>query len=150
MEPHVIGKGTRPSRVLSRRKTLQALPPNAIEIDGEIFAPHENGGGLVAVTAIVEASVYVGPDARVRGYAELRGKVRLTHHAVVEGNAKLSGDCVLRNEARASEDCELTGRVVLVKHAHIGGSARLFGPLYIGYFAYIGEDSKIIGDLMIE
>jgi carbonic anhydrase/acetyltransferase-like protein (isoleucine patch superfamily) len=150
MEPHVIGFGARQDRVLGRRNALRALPLNVVEVDGEPFVPHVNGGGLVALTATVDATVFVGPEARIRGFADVRGEVRLTGRSIVEDHAVVSGRCCLRDDARASENCVLEESVVLVKHAHIAGTAHLSGALTVGYFAFIAEDSKIDGSLMIE
>ena len=38
---------------------------------------HINGGGWVADSAIVDDTVYVGPDARVSGNAEVSGDARV-------------------------------------------------------------------------
>ena len=53
---------------------------------------HSNGGGWVANTARVDASVFIGPHALVYGHAELTERVCVVDSAQVSGHAKLSGD----------------------------------------------------------
>ena len=52
---------------------------------------HENGGGWVADTAIVEDTAYVGPNARVSGSARVFGDARVSGDAWVFGDALISG-----------------------------------------------------------
>lgn len=54
-------------------------------IDEVVYKRHPNGGGLVAETATVEKSVFVGVNARVSGDAQ------------VCGNARVSGDSRVSN-----------------------------------------------------
>jgi acyl-[acyl carrier protein]--UDP-N-acetylglucosamine O-acyltransferase len=148
MEPHVIGQ----------REVAQVPVENAHNTDetrltlfeGALFATHPNGGGLVAITATVQPSVFVAPHARVGGYATVRDYVRLLDRAVIEDHADVSGRCTLRGDARVFGEAVLEDHVVLVRNASVGDRARLGGSLHIGYFAYIGDDSRIGGRLWIE
>jgi UDP-3-O-[3-hydroxymyristoyl] glucosamine N-acyltransferase len=56
---------------------------------------HKNGGGWVSNTATVADSVYIGEHALVYGQAEITGKVRVLDLAQVSGHVKLSGDVVV-------------------------------------------------------
>lgn len=73
---------------------------------------HPNGGGWIATNAVVDASAFVGPNARVLGGA-VRGNARIEDHAVVvsgevRDNAVVSAltvvaaNTVLRDQARAA------------------------------------------------
>jgi Fe-S oxidoreductase len=62
--------------------------------DGVRYRRHENGGGLVARTALVAPTVHVGPVTRVFGRAELSDNVRLTGRAEVGGSVRASGSVV--------------------------------------------------------
>ena len=53
---------------------------------------HENGGGWVANTATVEATVYVGPNAQVSGNARVYGYAWVSGNAWVFGDARVFGD----------------------------------------------------------
>jgi hypothetical protein len=56
---------------------------------------HENGGGTVASTASVEASVYVSRDSAICGRANVSGPTRILNGSVVNGHANLSGRSTL-------------------------------------------------------
>ena|ERR1035437_6301575 len=60
---------------------------------------HSNGRGWVANTARVADSVFVGEHALVYGQAELTGNVRVMDAAQVSGTAKLSGNVLLYGNA---------------------------------------------------
>ncbi len=73
---------------------------------------HPNGGGWLAPNAVVDASAFVGPNARVLGGA-VRGNARIEDHAtvisgevrdnaVVSGLTLVSANTILREQARAS------------------------------------------------
>jgi hypothetical protein len=73
---------------------------------------HPNGGGWVATNAVVDASAFVGPNARVLGGA-VRGNARIEDHAVVvSGEVRdsavvsaltiVSANTIVRDQARAA------------------------------------------------
>jgi hypothetical protein len=73
---------------------------------------HPNGGGWIATNAVVDASAFVGPNARVLGGA-VRGNARIEDHAVVvSGEVRdsaivsaltiVSANTVIRDQARAA------------------------------------------------
>jgi carbonic anhydrase/acetyltransferase-like protein (isoleucine patch superfamily) len=80
-------------------------------------APHSNGGGWVASTAKVDASVYIGPNAQVLKTAVVNGKVRIEDYAIVTDNAKVSGDAIVRNHAIVGGSTALNGTAVVEKTA---------------------------------
>ena len=118
--------------------------------DGIRYRPHRNGGGLVATTAFVELSVYVGPDAIVRGNASVRGRCRILGHAVVEGRASISGLCTLRGTARVCEGAQLRGRVTVSHFATVGGQAFLEGHIQVEFGAIVNGRTFIVGRMLIE
>ena len=52
---------------------------------------HKNGGGLIQDTAVVDASVYVGPNARVSGDAQVSGNARVSGNAWVSSPLYIQG-----------------------------------------------------------
>tara|TARA_R110000868_G_scaffold217532_2_gene467635 strand:- start:1111 stop:1521 length:411 start_codon:yes stop_codon:yes gene_type:complete len=60
---------------------------------------HPNGGGWVADTATVDASVYVGTAAHVYGNAEVYGDAWVYSDARVYGNARVYG--IMRSDGYA-------------------------------------------------
>lgn len=79
---------------------------------------HPNGGGWIATSALVDASAFVGPNARVLGGA-VRGNARIEDHAVV-----VSGE--VRDSAVASALTIVTANTVLRDQAR---AATVFMPL---------------------
>lgn len=59
---------------------------------------HSNGGGWVSNSASVAASVYVGPNAIVRGSCNISGNVRIEGTAWVE-NATVQNNVIIRDNA---------------------------------------------------
>jgi hypothetical protein len=86
---------------------------------------HKNGGGWVEDTAVVEASCYVGPNARVYGNAQVSGTARVYGNAQVSGTARVYGDAWVYGTARVSGDAWVSG------DARVSGDAWEQSPLYI-------------------
>ncbi len=62
---------------------------------------HKNGGGLVAKTATVAGTAYVGPNAMVLGTATVKDNARIEGYAVVKGNATVEENAKLYGAAVA-------------------------------------------------
>jgi hypothetical protein len=90
--------------------------------------PDGSEGGWVAETALVEPSVYVGPDSEVFGFATVTGFVRLEKDTAVSGYACLSGNALIRS-------------VLVTDHAQIFGDAKLMGDDVHNYRAITGNAS---------
>lgn len=85
---------------------------------------HANGGGWVANYATVDASAYVGPNARVLDFARVLGNARIEDYAVVmdnatvrdnaivSGHAIVQGNSTIQNEARVRDRAIIKGAVV--------------------------------------
>jgi hypothetical protein len=85
---------------------------------------HKNGGGLVAKTATVAETAYVGPNAMVLGTATVKDNARIEGYAVVkdkatvEENAKLYGAAVTDGGTVVRKDSRF--HLPVIKHEHIG------------------------------
>lgn len=108
-----------------------------VEFDGDRYRKHPNGGGLVALTAIVGPGVYVAPRAMIQGRAVVVGAVRLFDEAVVEESAIVAGCCTLRNQSHVGGEAVLRGNVVLADQARADGAARLSGNVALRHFAHV-------------
>ena len=64
---------------------------------------HPNGGGLVANSAHVDETVFVGPNAQVFGFAHVLGYARICDFAII------SGDAIVYNEARVCGKTHICG-----------------------------------------
>jgi NDP-sugar pyrophosphorylase family protein len=63
-----------------------------LSIDGINFIHHPNGGGLKAVTAKVDANVYLGPGVVVKDKAKISGKeIKITGTVEIKPNVEISG-----------------------------------------------------------
>jgi len=79
-------------------------------IEGVVHRPHPNGGGLVAETATVEPTAFVGVNARVYGTAMVLGNARIFDNAQVcdnarvYDNARVSGNTYVCGDVRVCGD----------------------------------------------
>jgi hypothetical protein len=92
---------------------------------------HRNGGGLVAPSARVDATAYVGPNARVLGSAKVLGKARVEDYAVVDG-------ATVRDNAVVSGHALVTGGAIVQDHAKV----RDYGRVHEG--ATIKDHAKVL------
>ena len=79
---------------------LVVLTPERPRAPGK---PHLNGGGFVANSAQVEATVFVGPNAQVLGKSAVTGQSRIEDFAVVN-NAKVTDSAVVSGYATITEN----------------------------------------------
>lgn len=105
------------------------------------YAPHPNGGGLVASTAKVDATVYVAPDAVVKGSAKVTGNVRLLDHAVVEGSAVVSDNAVIAGYGMVAENAVVSGNARVDDCGLVMGRAKISGN------AKVIESACVYGDV---
>lgn len=110
--------------------------------DGPVPAhQHGNGGGIVADSAIVEHTAYVGPGAQVCGNARVKGKAELRGSTLVRAFAIVRDYALVRNS-------------VVKGFATVGGDATvvdsyLWGGEFYGK-ARIRGNSYVILDGMTE
>ncbi len=93
----------------------------------ESYHNHSNGGGLVSDSATVDASVYVGPNAKVLGSAKVTGNVRIEDYAVVQGNAQVSDNAVISGYAIIAESAKISGNARVDDYAMVMGTATVSG-----------------------
>ncbi len=111
--------------------------------------PHPNGGGFVADSAKVEATAFVGPQARVLGSAKVLGNARILDHAVVRGAAEIrddveiSGHSVIQGEARIRDAARVRG------HAFVGGRVQLRDRARAADLVDLQESMEISGDAWV-
>src|SRR5512133_2451498 len=86
-------------------KVLTKAP--VMEIEGVQYHHHLNGGGLVAETAQVEDSVYIGPCAKVCGHCKVSGDVLIFGHAWLSGTAEVSGRAQIFGNARVCDNASI-------------------------------------------
>ena len=90
-----------------------------------------NGGGWRATTATVDATAYVGPNARVLGTAKVRANARIEDYAVVQGNATVtsnavvSGHALVRDTAVVKDFAKVRDYAMVIDNSVVGGNARI-------------------------
>ncbi len=90
-----------------------------------------NGGGWRATSATVDATAYVGPNARVLGTAKVRANARIEDYAVVQGNATvtsnavISGHALVRDSALVEDFAKVRDYGMVIDNSVVGGNARI-------------------------
>lgn len=126
---------------------------------------HENGGGVVALSADVDPSVYVSSGCKVWGKAQIRGKVRLVGNvevfgadlaggisvliedeALIAGCVRITGAVLIRDKAEIRDNVRLSGCVQVLHRARIFGDAVLDGDVQVMEAAFITGKSRIIAN----
>lgn len=116
--------------------------------DGQL---HTNGGGWVQNSANVAASVYVGPHAIVLGNAQISGNVRIDQTAIVR-DANLSGNVQVLDNAVVtggtySENAVIKGHA-FVENVTMAGSALIgMRPVVINY--KLSGTVEVGGDVIV-
>jgi hypothetical protein len=117
-------------------------------------APHPNGGGFVAATAVVAATAYVGPQAMVLGTARVQGKARVEGRAIV-GGGEVRDQAVIADDAgvwagqvygnaRVDEAAQVTQA-----ETHVYGTARLGGQAVDWEPSNLSGTVQMLGDAEI-
>jgi carbonic anhydrase/acetyltransferase-like protein (isoleucine patch superfamily) len=90
-----------------------------------------NGGGYRASTATIDATAYVGPNARVLGTAKVRANARIEDYAVVQGNATvtsnavISGHALVRDNALVRDFAKVRDYAMVIDNSVVAGNARI-------------------------
>lgn len=126
-------------------------------------AEHVNGGGWVANTASVDASVYVGPKAVVLGNSKITDNVQIRDNAwvenytisdnvVVSSNAQLYGNYyeiagnIVSGDAQVMDAAVLNGTIVknsaIVKNNALAWGGEYSGTAVVGGDAEVGDRSS--------
>ncbi|MGN6644617.1 MAG: DUF6055 domain-containing protein, partial [Verrucomicrobiota bacterium] len=95
------------------------------------FHTHTNGGGIVANTATVDASAYVGPNAMVLGTAKVYGNARIEDYALVDGSATIgrsgqSDDPVVSGHAYVTDTAQVYGHAKVRDYGWVWGAAKIY------------------------
>ncbi len=107
-------------------------------------APHENGGGFVAKTAKVSASVYVGPNAMVLGNAKVMGDAVIDDYAVVTGSAQIKDNAVIDGYAVVAGSARVSGS------GHVGDLAVVTGSATVSEHGQVIESAYVSGNYKVK
>lgn len=127
---------------------------------------HENGGGEVALSASVEASVYVGPNASVCEYATVTGNTQIGDNArvfgyarigngtVISGNAQVYGNAVISSTSTTqfvtvTENASIFGNAIVAEVATIKGDSKIFENARVSGTAQVDNSVQIFGNASV-
>lgn len=113
------------------------------------YSKHSNGGGYVSNSASVASTVYVGPNAVVKG-GTLSGNAQVKDRAVViggtmSGSAVLEGDAILVSGS-ITENAKV-GALSVIVNTNVSGSAKVYGVMRPIDGKTINGTGKLFGDL---
>ncbi len=100
-------------------------------LNGLRGSQHPNGGGFVASSARVDASVYVGPNAAVIGNATVTGNAVIDGYAMIAENATVSGNAYVG-------DCAM-----VMGRANVSGNAKILESACV-YGNYVVKDDAVV------
>lgn len=129
-------------------KTKGSFPHDFQDGRGEVeVRRHENGGGLVEVSAWADPTVYVASEASIREGGVVRddasiddcavvsggvvsGRARIKDRATVSGG-NISGEALISGKSRIEGDPEIAGRAEVSGSAIVRGSAQIINRAVI-------------------
>lgn len=104
---------------------------------------HANGGGFVANSARVDASVYVGKNAKVLGSAVITGNARIDGFAVVSGAATVSGSAVIADNAWVKGSSQVSGNARIDGYAIVDVLAKVKDYAHVGDKAIVADNAQV-------
>lgn len=121
--------------------------------DGQGHVPakkHPNGGGIVALTATVAETVFLASDVTVFGHAVVRGGVRISGRASIQGDQYPGGiSTLIEDEVKVIGPVEIRGCVLLRNTANIRGHVRMRGMVQVMHRATVAGNVILEGDVII-
>ena len=105
----------------------------------------------MADTAAVDASVYVGPEARVLETAEVVENARLEGRATVSECARVGGQAVVKDHALVTGHAQVYGAATIygsaqVEGGQIYGQAEVGGITWIVGETHVYENAKVVSN----
>lgn len=113
---------------------------------------HENGGGVVALTAHVDPACHVGVGCEVSGGAKIYGKAKISGRVKIIGS-NLPGEVSVQIEDEAivsGRDIVISGTVLIRDRAQVRGSVKISGAVQVMHRARVdGEGIVLEGDVKV-
>jgi len=117
---------------------------------GRVFAhKHDHGGGWIADTAKVDATVYVGPRCEVFQHARVHDRVRLEGRAKVFGTSVVRDSVLLRQESAIFGAAYVCDTTVLNDFARVSGSAHVSGTSRIEGQAAVTDSARVVASTLV-
>lgn len=125
---------------------LDILADERLEVSGK---PHPNGGGLVEASAEVEASVFVGPDARVLGSSKVSGNARIEDFAVVS-DATVKDHAVVSGHSMVFDHSTVSGQAKVRDYAVVKGNTTVTGDAKVLEHAVMDTQKTCSGQVVVK
>lgn len=112
---------------------------------------HENGGGVVALTAHVDPTCQVGVGCEVSGCAKIYGRARISGRVKIIGS-DLPGEVSVQIEDDAvisGRDIVISGAVLIRDKAEVRGSVKISGAVQIMHRARVDGEVVLEGDVKV-
>lgn len=106
---------------------------------------HHKGGGWVEDTAYVDPRCCIGPQAIVRGSAQVKCWAEILDQAVVCDSAKVSGRASIQGCAIIRQGAWVRGNAKVCEHAVVAGRAWVTGYVMICENAFVGGKARLLG-----
>jgi carbonic anhydrase/acetyltransferase-like protein (isoleucine patch superfamily) len=104
---------------------------------------HIKGGGWVAETAFVDSDCYVGQHAVVYGNARVSGNAIINDHAKVYGDARVYG------YAKVYGNSEIYDSAQVFDNSKVSGNSQVFGSAKVADNAMIHDNAEISGNAIV-
>lgn len=111
---------------------------------------HSNGGGFVASSARVDASVYVGPNACVLGNATVTGNAVIDGYAIIAERANISGNAYVGDYAMVMGNATVTDNAKVIESACIYGNYKISGEAVAKGVAFCMVDGTLNGQGIVD
>lgn len=122
--------------------------------NGSAISPHLNGGGNVAHTAAVSATVYVGPEAAVCDYARVTGTAEIRDNSRVYGVARIEDKVVISGNVHVFGNAYLSSHspqaMTISDDVKVYGNARIFESATIKGGAFVSENAQVNNSATVE
>ncbi|MBN9692121.1 MAG: hypothetical protein J0M24_17900 [Verrucomicrobia bacterium] len=111
---------------------------------------HANGGGWKSRSAVVDASAFIGPNARVLNSAQVRGRARIEDFARVTDTARVLDDAIVGGQAWIRDSARVQNFAKVRDSATLSGNARVSGRARVGGHAHLIENATVTNQATVK
>ena len=137
-------------RVFSARVWQESLPGEFIYDTLGRLAPQVGVKDLLGYYARRNASVYLGPNARVLNSAQVRGRARIEDFARVTDTARVLDDAIVSGQAWVRESARVQNFAKVRDFATLSGNVRVTGRARIGGHANLIENATVTNQATVK
>jgi len=130
--------------------TIEGAGIKSRPLNGLRGSAHSNGGGFVASTAKVDASVYVGPNAAVIGNATVTGNVVIDGFAMIAERANISGNAYIGDTAMVMGNATVSGNAKIMESACVYGNYSVTDNAVVKGVSFCMYNGKASGQAILD